>query len=425
MARRRRADNRRVRLNGLARLTAATAIFVALAVGCGGGDSPDEQAAPSPASDAWGVYPADTSLDEKAVVAGYVAALDERDGEAFCRLVAPWISGRFDLAGTDPDEQVTRPLRCPQVVPALTDFPWENQERVFEGASVAAFGELERRGDLVSVPVTITMRWKESERGAYEEPLEDVVWLTRDADAWRVAKLGLVATAAALAQGTEQELRAPPDVEAERRTFAAEVEKARSMREAREASYRDVGGTASCQQGKAYPDPAEDVVDYRHPAPASPTPQLPAADLRGLHVDVSGDRICVFFELAGDVETGTTFEFAVESRSFEWGRAGFTQGFEVELRADGRARVTSGQNDERRPIAVPADVGLDENRFMLAVNAASFLSGRPFPGSVAPYSALTEFQLRADVTHEVSEVRLLHDDLGPGPPEGAQRFPYP
>jgi len=403
---------------------AALAVVVA---GCGHDEpSPGEQVAPAAPSEEWGSYPADTSLDEKQVVEAYVRALDERDGETLCRVVAPWISGRFDIAGTDPDAAVSRPVRCPQVVPALTDFPWENQERDFKGASIADFGDLERRGaDLVSVATTVTLRLEEHERGEYEEALDDVVWLVRDADAWRVAKLSRVAAWAALTAESDAELTSPPDVDAERRRFAAEAAKAKRVRSARERSYRAVDTSASCPDGRTYPDGADDVVDYRHPAPPSPTPQLPAADIRAVHVHASGRRICALFELAGDVRTGTTFDFAIESPGFDWGRSGFSQGFEVELRADGRARVTSGLDDARRPVSVPAEVGLAGNRFELAVDAESFSAGRPFPGSVTTAGPLERFQLRAAVTVEVSKQRLLHDDLGPGPPEGVLRFPYP
>lgn len=407
------------------RALATIAVVAILAAGCGDdAPSPDEQATPGAPSGEWGSYPPDTSLDEKEVVETYVRALDERDGQSFCHVVAPWISGRFDIAGTDPDESVSRPLRCPQLVPVLTDFPWENQERDFKGASVAEFGDLDRRAaDFVAVPVTITLRLEEYGRGEYEEPLEDVVWLTRDADAWRIAKLSRVAAWASLTDDSEAELISPPDLEAEQRTYAAEVAKAKQLRSARELSYRAVASSASCPDGRFYPDGADDVVDYRHPAPPSPTPQLPAADIRAVHVHASADGLCALFELAGDVQTGTTFDFAIESPGFDWGRSGFSQGFEVELRADGRARVTSGRDDERRPIAVPAQVGRAGNRFMLAVDAASFSTGRPFPGSVASPRPLTRFQLRADVTVEVSERRHLHDDLGPGSP-AVLRHPY-
>jgi hypothetical protein len=407
---------------------AGFACLVLLGIGCGGADSAHDQTTTSTAAPTgeFGSYPADASLDERDVVEAYVRALDARDGKAFCRVVATWISGRFDIAGTDPDASLSRPVRCPQLVPGLTDFPWENQERDFKGASIADVGDLdERGGDLVGVPVTITLRLEEDERGVYDERLEDVVWLTKDAGAWRVAKLSNLAGWAALTEGSDAELTSPPDVQAEQRAFAVEVAKARQLRSAREASYRVVATSAACPDGKTYPDGSDDVVDYRHPAPPTPTPQLPAADIRAVHVHASGRRICVLLELAGPVQTGTVFDFAIQSPDFDWGLSGFSQGFEVELRADDHARVTSGRDDQRRPISVPAEVGRAGNRLMVAVDAESFSTGRPLPGAATSSGPLTRFKLRASVTVKVSEERLLHDDLGPGPPEGVLRYPYP
>jgi hypothetical protein len=407
---------------------AGFACFVLLGSGCGGGVSAQDETTTSTVAPTgeFGSYPADASLDEQDVVEAYVRALDARDGEAFCRIVATWISGRFDIAGRDPDGSSSRPFRCPQIVPGVTDFPWENQERDFKGASVADVGDFDERGDdLVGVPVSITLRIEEDGRGVYDKRLEDVVWLTKDAGAWRVAKLSMLARWAALTEDSEAELTSPPDVRAERRAFAVEVAKAQELRSAREASYRVVHTSATCPEGKTYPDGSDDVVDYRHPAPPTPTPQLPAADIRAVHVHASGRRICVLLELAGPVQTGTVFVFAIESPDFEWGRSGFSQGFEVELRADGHARVTSGRDDQRRPVSVPAEIGRAGNRLMLAVGAESFSTGRPFPGSTASSGPLSRFTLRASVTVEVSEERLLHDDLGPGPPEGVLRYPYP
>jgi hypothetical protein len=399
-----------------------------VAAGCGGGGEPAPtaprvEATPAPASDEFGVYPPNTSLDEEEVVEAYVRALEERDGETLCRVVASWISGRFDIAGTDPtEESISEPTRCPGFT-ALTDFPWENRERRFVGATVEEFGEVEGDETLTSVPVTIRVRFEElSSKVVGAEPLEEVVWLTREDGAWRIAKLGPVAAWASLAPGSEEEQRAAPDIEAERRKFTQEVAEARRIRREYEESYRVVAGSASCPEGKTYPDPAADVVDYRHPAPASPTPQLPAADIRALHVHSKDGVICALFELAGDVETGTTFDFAIDSPGSDWGR-GFSQGFEVHLREDGRARTTSGLDDQRRPIAVPAALGREGNRFVLEVDAKSFANGRPFPGSVAPSRPLVRFNLRADVTFEQSEARLLHDDLDA--PESTLRLPYP
>ncbi|HEY4621189.1 MAG TPA: hypothetical protein VIG93_05760 [Gaiellaceae bacterium] len=144
-----------------------------------------------------------------------------------------------------------------------------------------------------------------------------------------------------------------------------------------------------------------------------------------MQVDARDGRICVVFEMAGGIRGGTTFEFVIESPDFDWGLSGFSQGFEVELRADGRARVTSGLDDERHTISVPARVGLDRNRLMLVVDRASFAAGRPFPGSRAPSRPLEEFQFLGHVNLVLSEKRYLHDDLGPGPPEGVLRYRYP
>ena len=334
---------------------AGFACLVLLGTGCGGGESVhDETTTTSTAAPTgeFGSYPADASLDERDVVEAYVRALDARDGKAFCRIVATWISGRFDIAGTDPDASLSRPVRCPQVVPGLTDFPWENQERDFKGASIADVGDLDERGDdLVGVPVTITLRLEEDERGVYDERLEDVVWLTKDAGAWRVAKLSILAEWAALTDGSEAELTSPPDVQAERRAFAVEVAKAQELRSAREASYRVVRTSATCPDGKTYPDGSDDVVDYRHPAPPTPTPQLPAADIRVVHVHASGRRICVLLELAGPVQTGTVFDFAIQSPDFEWGL--------VRLRPrvrGGAARRRPRSCDERPRRPAPPDL---------------------------------------------------------------------
>ena len=416
------------------RCVAATGIaYLALVgAGCGGANPGADEtlgatSTVSVATSGFGSYPADPSLDEKEVVEAYVDALDARDGQTFCRVVASWISGHFDIAGTDPDASVRRPLRCPELVPALTDFPWENQQRDFKGASVAEFAALDQRGtDLVGVPVTITLRLEESGRGQYEKPLEDVVWVTREAGAWRVAKLSAVAGWASLiATERGDDLTAKPDIGAARRSFAAEAVKARQITSTREASYRAVRDTATCPDGRVYADGSGDVVDYQHPAPPTPTPQLPAADIRTLRVHASQGRICVLFELAGGVRTDTVFDFAMSSPDFDWGRSGFSQDFEVDLRSDGRARVTSGRDGQGRPVSVAAQVGKAGNRLMLALDATSFADGRPLPGSVTVAAPSERFDLRADVTVRVSARRLLHDDLGPRPPEGVRSYPYP
>jgi hypothetical protein len=43
------------------------------------------------------------SLTPEAVARAYVEALNRRDGKRFCELVAPYISGGYDLVTRDPD----------------------------------------------------------------------------------------------------------------------------------------------------------------------------------------------------------------------------------------------------------------------------------------------------------------------------------
>jgi hypothetical protein len=182
----------------------------------------------------------------------------------------------------------------------------------------------------------------------------------------------------------------------------------------------------SCPGARRYEDASGDVVEYRFPAPPPPTPQLPAADIRAVEVHAAEGEICVVFEMSGAIRGGTTFTVSHETPGVDWSQSGFAQFFEVELRTDGRARVTSGRDLSQRTLSVPASVGRDGARLMLVLSRASFAAGRPAPMSREQKGRpLPRFQFLASVTVEVDETRLLHDDLGPGPPEGVKRFAYP
>jgi hypothetical protein len=371
--------------------------------------------------DRWGSYPADSSLGERGVVQAYVEALDTRDGARFCAVVAPWISGRFDIAGTDPDSRfLARRMRCPQLVSAFIGYIEDCCPPKFVGASIKRIEKLRRHGDLVGVPITVRLRL-DKDGIATTETLHDVVWVTRDAGAWRVAKLSEVAAAASIGLESERDLTAPPDLEAVRRAYADFVAATDQQRRQRQQAYGPIEGTATCRGGVRYRDPANDVVDYLHPAPPTPTPQLPEADIRGLQVQSANGRICVVFELGGEPRGRSTFEFALQSPDFDWGKSGFAQSFEVELRADGEARVASGLDGERHPILVPGTIGASGNRLMFLIDRASFAAGQPLPGSMVPSRPLLQFKFRADVTFFLSERRYLHDDV----PELSERLPYP
>jgi hypothetical protein len=334
----------------------------------------------SMASSQWGSYPADRSLDERGAVRAYVKALDTRDGARFCAVVASWISGRLDIGGTDPDAPLVRPMRCPQLVATFIGYVEDCCPPKFVGASIERIGRVTRRGEVVGVPITVRLRL-DKDGTPTTETLEDVVWVTRDAGAWRVAKLSAVAATASLSLESEENRLTPPNVDLERRLFATEVATAERQRQQRSEAYGQPETTAACPGGTRYPDPGSDVVDYRHPAPRTPTPQLPAADIRAVHVRSADGQICVVFELAGTPQGRSTFEFALQSPDFDWGRSGFAQRFEVELRPDGDTRLTSGRDDQGHSISVPGTVGLAENRLMVVIDQASFAAGQPLPGS--------------------------------------------
>jgi hypothetical protein len=381
------------------------------ATGCGSSGSKSTNHG-APSQGGWGSYPVETSLDEREVVRAYVEALDTREGARFCRVVAPWISGRFDLLGTDPDAFfLQRPLRCPRLVTGFIGYIEDCCPPEFVGAAITRIGTLRQRGDVIGVPITVRLRL-DQDGTPLTKMLDDVVWVTKDSGAWRVAKLSEVAAAASIRLDPDRDLTTPPNVDHERRSFAAAVAKAKEQRREREDAYREVEATAACPDSTQYEDAGKDVRDYLHPAPPTPTPQLPAADIRAVRVAAREGRLCVLFELAGKPRRGTTFDFTLASSDYEWGRTGFRQKFEIELRADGRALVTSGRDQHRHAVPVPGVVGMDGNRLMLLVDGASFASGRPLPGSEAPASPVSRFEFSADATVVLSQKRYLHDDLG-------------
>jgi hypothetical protein len=91
----------------------------------------------------------------------------------------------------------------------------------------------------------------------------------------------------------------------------------------------------------------------------------------------------------------------------------FIQIFEVELLPDASARVTSGEDDEGRPISVPATVGLDGSILTLSLDQDSFEAGRPIPATAPDEPPPTDsfvFMLSTDAA--AGDRRAAHDDLG-------------
>jgi len=102
----------------------------------------------------------------------------------------------------------------------------------------------------------------------------------------------------------------------------------------------------------------------------------------------------------------------------------FIQIFEVELRPDGTARVTSGKDDEERPISVPAEVGRDGPRLTLVLDRQSFEAGRPIPATdLDEPPPEGDFAFMVSTQAAAGDRRAAHEDLGPDPsPTG---FGYP
>lgn len=90
---------------------------------------------------------------------------------------------------------------------------------------------------------------------------------------------------------------------------------------------------------------------------------------------------------------------------------GFIQLFTVDLRADGSARVTSGEDDRRHPIPVPAAVAVDGAAASMVLDDASFAAGRPSPMSRSERPR-GHFAFMASSTAPTGPRDAVRDDLG-------------
>ena len=389
------------------------ALLTAVAVlsACGGGGPSAKQAA--------GEYPADRSLSPEEVVRAYVTALNERDGKRFCALVAPYISGQLDLAGRDPDSHLTRSSSCPQIVSAFIGYIEDCCPPKFERAEIDQIADAVEQGGLTRLDLALTINVTRDDRPATMQ-LKDRVWLTRVEGAWRVAKLSAVARAASLGfSGDDQDVLAAPDVGAEQRRFQADVVAFERRQREREASFEPTGEAVSCSGALLVGDPANDLVDYRFPAPKNPIPRTPKADLRSVQLVSRGGRVCIRYETAGEIEGPMTFTFNLRDSA---AGSRFIQLFHVNLRANGTAQVTSGEDADDHPISVPARVGVTGRRLTLRLDRASFARGKPSPTSRGR-PPLRRFAFMAQVQTPLSERRVLNDDLGDSRPAFSYSYP--
>jgi hypothetical protein len=214
---------------------------------------------------------------------------------------------------------------------------------------------------------------------------------------------------------------ARPNVEEYRRAYRTDLSSFRDYEQTRARTYQPTGEPADCSGGVSVDDPRGDPRDYNHPAPPTPLPRRDQIDLRKAEVRRDGDQICVALTMWGDVEGPLTASFNMRD-SASGGR--FIQIFDVELLRDSIARVTSGEDDEERPISVPAEVGLEGSVLTLVLDDQSFEVGRPIPAtdpSEPPPTGPFVFMISTQAA--AGDRRAAHDDLGAGP--SSTPFGYP
>ena len=431
-----------------ARLAGAVVAAALLLGGCGEADDAPldrETAKAPPASSArqaasfhgFGAYSGDSSLGVEQVVRAYVDALSTRDGHRFCRLVAAYISGRYDVTARELARDGERPRNCPDLVGAFIGYSEEAYQPMFLRAAVKEIGRPVGVGGLMRVTLKLSVDWSEQEdppprarrlpdgRFLRRRGLRDVVWLARSGGAWRVARLSAVAAAASiLVDGRPNDDHAArPDVAGEQRRFEAAVLDFERRTRSIERSFRSPGRLADCSGGVTLRDAARDLRDYQFPAPRTPIPRTPGVDLRGLQVRSKDEIVCVRVDMAGNVARPLELSFTLA----DWANAGqgFHQSFVVKLRKGGDVHVTSGEDEDRRPVVIPARVGIEGARLSLVLDRQSFERGSPGAASngTAP---LSRFVFQVSATAQLSERRTLYDAFEGGPRGSREtRFGYP
>jgi hypothetical protein len=393
----------------------ALAFLVAGLGGCG--KESETRSEHVPTSVGIGDYPGFRELDQEEVVRRYVEALNARDGRAFCRAVAPWISGPYDLATKDRDSELAHlGGGCPRVADAFIGFVGDTGTEKFirldlEDVDVAAGEDGLNRAD---VRGTLTVDLVHESDRRVEREFRDVVWLVREGDAWRVARTSRVARAAGLGmpgESPEADPAARPNVGEYRQAYLADLSSFRDYERKREGTYRPTGEPADCSGAVSIDDPRGDPRDYNLPAPQTPLPRRDQIDLRKAEVRRDGDRICIALTMWGEIEGPLTASFNMRDSA---AGSEFIQIFDVELRRDTSARVTSGEDDEERPISVPATVGLEGPVLTLQLDRDSFEAGRPIPATAPDAQPPTDsFTFMISTQAAAGDRRAAHDDLGP------------
>jgi hypothetical protein len=357
-----------------------------------------------------GEYPGDPDLGPREVVRAYVRALDERDGQRFCELVAPYISGRYDLVTRDPDGIFRHIEGCPEFVSAYIGYVEDCCVPEFLRAKVERIGAVETHGELRRVRARVRVQLLESAVPRTER-VDEVVWLARFDGAWRVAKLDEVADLASIG-GPEVSASTPPDIAREMRSFAARIDAAERTNAEHEASYQALGEAADCSGGASVRDAEGDQIWNGAATKSGDPSRVPGGDLLGVDVGVDGQTVCARWRLAGTPEPPMALSYG--HRMGPTAGAGFDQFFEIEIREDGNARVASGEDDDGRPIAVPAEVGADGSSVSLRLDAESFGAGQAtWQRPTEP--PLERFGFSAGTVAKAGKSSSVLDNLGSAP----------
>jgi hypothetical protein len=120
-----------------------------------------------------------TELEREAdrTVRAYVAALNARDGERACELIAPGALDELELPRPRPD--------CAAALEASIGYRDPRGLPVWEGAELARVASLELEGDTAKVVATVVTRFADRDEPSVED---DIVYLIRDNGDWVIAK---------------------------------------------------------------------------------------------------------------------------------------------------------------------------------------------------------------------------------------------
>jgi hypothetical protein len=403
---------------------AAVVLLVAVAsfaTGCGDTARAPGASAP-PGSGGLRAYPPVGGSPET-VVRTYVEALDRRDGTRFCSAVAPWISGRYDMAGEQLDRNGTgRRWDCPAFIHGFIGYIEDCCPPEFVHARIESLRTTED-GDLVRADAKVRIDQTDEDRPV-SKTIDDVIWLVRVGGGWRVAQLSATAAIASISAAGDNERAAldRPDIAAKTKAFAAERAAYEARAGARAGATTTAGKPERCDGGVAIDDPAGDAVDYQFPAPKSPAPDTPGVDIRSVRLVVRGEDVCLRIETAGPLElVGTATLRFHDARGEQTPGGMYLRLFDVVIRPDGTTLVTSGRDTGGRDLPVPADVGRDGRALSVRLDHASFAAGRDAPASSGTREG--DFGFGVALTARLSAKRMLHDDLGPE--RSPQQFAYP